>query len=89
MDGKVTPFPYPMEPQLSLIPGILLYSSYQHIVLWNHPRQYNFDDGRLAKAVQMKGNTVFKPKEFGLIPVHVDTFGPWVFVNLGTSKTGS
>ena len=61
----------------------------QHMTSLNYQRQYNFDDGRLAKAVQIKGNAVFKAKEFGLIPVHVDTLGPWVFVNLGESTTGT
>ena len=34
------------------------------------------------------GCTGFKAKDNGLIKIHVDTLGPWIFINLGGSKTG-
>jgi choline monooxygenase len=54
-----------------------------------HGWQYHIQDGRLAKAIQIKGSEIFKSKENGLVPVLVDVVGPWVFVNLGGSPTGT
>ena len=31
----------------------------------------------------------FKSKDNGLLPITVDKFGPWIFVNLGFSLTGT
>ena len=38
--------------------------------------------GRLAKATYMKGCKNFKAKDNGLIPIEMDTLGPWTFLNL-------
>lgn len=54
-----------------------------------HGWEYNIQDGRLAKAIQIKGSEIFKSKKNGLVPVLVDVLGPWVFVNLGGSPTGT
>lgn len=37
--------------------------------------------GRLRKATRLKGIKDFKASENGLVPLHVDTWGPFVFVN--------
>jgi choline monooxygenase len=42
-------------------------------------------DGKLAKATELKGCKNFQTKEMGLIPIQVDTMGPWVFINLSKS----
>ena len=39
-------------------------------------------DGRLTKALRLKGIKEFKAKDYGLKPVAVTTFGPLVFINL-------
>eukprot|EP01034_Spumella_vulgaris_P032563 gene32563-40181_t len=52
-----------------------------------HGWQYSAD-GKLAKAVHMKGCENFSPKQFGLHPIKLDVLGPWVYVNLNkTSKS--
>eukprot|EP01119_Soliformovum_irregulare_P022288 TRINITY_DN7597_c2_g2_i1.p1 TRINITY_DN7597_c2_g2~~TRINITY_DN7597_c2_g2_i1.p1 ORF type:complete len:347 (+),score=83.67 TRINITY_DN7597_c2_g2_i1:437-1477(+) len=38
-------------------------------------------DGRLRLAPQIKGIQDFKSRDFGLFPIHVETFGPWIFLN--------
>jgi choline monooxygenase len=40
-------------------------------------------DGRLAKAVSMKGCKNFSARDFGLRALPVDVLGPWIYVNLG------
>jgi len=55
-----------------------------------HGWQYLVNDGRLAKAVGMKGSQCFTAATHALLPVAVDTLGPWVFVNVsGASPTGT
>ena len=39
-------------------------------------------DGRLNKALRLKGIKDFKARDFGLKPVAVAEFGPLVFINL-------
>lgn len=46
-------------------------------------------DGRLAKAVKMKGCKNFEPKNYGLVPITVDHLGPWLFVNSDPDSSGS
>jgi choline monooxygenase len=44
---------------------------------------WTFDlDGCLLRVPGFEGTQNFDPKQFGLTPVRVDTFGPYVFVNL-------
>jgi choline monooxygenase len=50
-----------------------------------HGWQYT-TDGRLAKAIKMKGCKNFQVKDFGLNSLPIEKFGPWLFVNL--SKEG-
>ena len=44
-------------------------------------------DGRLTKALRLKGIKDFKARDFGLKPVAVAEFGPLVFINLEPSKS--
>ena len=37
----------------------------------------------------LPGCVGFKPKDNGLLPITVDKLGPWIFVNLGHSPTGT
>jgi choline monooxygenase len=53
-----------------------------------HGWEYTLD-GKLAKATHMKGCQNFKPKDNGLLPIKIDTLGPWLFVNTGQSETNS
>lgn len=54
-----------------------------------HGWQYSLD-GRLAKAVKMKGCENFSPKDFSLHGLPVEKVGPWLFVNLsGAGRTDS
>ena len=39
-------------------------------------------DGSLRSAPEMEGTEGFDPRDFGLMPVRVDRWGPFVFVNL-------
>ncbi len=39
--------------------------------------------GKLRKATQIKGIEDFKPANYGLKPIEVQTFGPWVFIKIG------
>ena len=39
-------------------------------------------DGRLTKALRLKGIKEFKAKDFGLKPIAAAEFGPLVFINL-------
>ncbi len=41
-------------------------------------------DGSLKNAPEMEGTLDFMPADFGLIPIKVDTWGPFVFVNLSS-----
>jgi choline monooxygenase len=50
-----------------------------------HGWQYN-SEGRLTKAVKMKGCENFSPKEFGLHSLPVQIVGPWIYVNFAPSK---
>ena len=43
-------------------------------------------DGRLNKALRLKGIKDFKARDFGLKPVAVAEFGPLVFINLEPSQ---
>ena len=43
-------------------------------------------DGRLNKALRLKGIKDFRAKDFGLKPVAVAEFGPLVFINLDPTK---
>ncbi|KMS95013.1 hypothetical protein BVRB_013240 [Beta vulgaris subsp. vulgaris] len=43
-------------------------------------------DGNLLKAPRITGIQNFDPKEFGLIPISVATWGPFVVVNLSASR---
>lgn len=47
--------------------------------------------GRLTKATRLKGIQNFSAKNFGLIPVAVEKWGPFIFINLssGGAKTRS
>jgi hypothetical protein len=36
----------------------------------------------------VQGCNNFKTKDNGLLPILVDTLGPWIFINLGSSQTG-
>lgn len=38
--------------------------------------------GRLTKATRLKGIQDFSPKNFGLIPIAVEKWGPFVYINL-------
>lgn len=49
-----------------------------------HGWQYSLD-GRLAKAVKMKGCENFSPKDFSLHSLPVEKVGPWLFVNLSAA----
>ena len=51
-----------------------------------HGWEYNID-GRLAKAVAMKGCEAFKARNFNLLPIRVDQLGPWLFVNFSEGRT--
>jgi choline monooxygenase len=42
-------------------------------------------DGSLRSAPEMEGTEGFDPRDFGLMPVRVDRWGPFVFVNLDDS----
>ena len=44
-------------------------------------------DGRLNKALRLKGIKDFKARDFGLKPVAVAEFGPLVFINLDPTKS--
>jgi choline monooxygenase len=46
-----------------------------------HGWQYN-TEGRLTKAVKMKGCQNFHPKEFGLHELPLNIVGPWVYIKL-------
>ena len=46
-------------------------------------------NGRLAKATYMKGCKNFKAKDNGLIPIEMDTLGPWAFLNLNGQNDSS
>lgn len=46
-----------------------------------HGWQYN-SEGRLTKAVKMKGCQNFHPKEFGLHELPLTIVGPWVYIKL-------
>lgn len=50
-----------------------------------HGWQYTLD-GKLSKATFMKGCKNFKASDNGLIPIAMDTLGPWVFLKLGAEK---
>ena len=39
-------------------------------------------EGRLTKALRLKGIKGFKAKDFGLKQIAAETFGPLVFINL-------
>lgn len=43
-------------------------------------------DGRLTKALRLRGIKDFKAKEFGLKPIQVAAMGPLVFINLEAGK---
>jgi choline monooxygenase len=53
-----------------------------------HGWQYTLD-GRLAKAVKMKGCQNFSPKDFSLHSLPVEKLGPWLFVNLSGNSAQS
>ena len=53
-----------------------------------HGWQYNAD-GKLVKAIKMKGCQEFSPKNFGLHPVLVDKLGPWLYINFNKASSGS
>lgn len=53
-----------------------------------HGWEYNID-GRLTKAVQMKGSEGFSAKEFGLHPLPVQIVGPWIYVNFNPNKNNN
>lgn len=53
-----------------------------------HGWQYNAD-GRLVKAIQMKGCKDFSPKNFGLHPVQLDRMGPWLYINFNKASSGT
>ena len=40
--------------------------------------------GRLTKATRLKGIQDFSAKNFGLIPIAVEKWGPFIFINLST-----
>uniref|UniRef100_A0A7C9CTR8 Choline monooxygenase, chloroplastic n=1 Tax=Opuntia streptacantha TaxID=393608 RepID=A0A7C9CTR8_OPUST len=42
--------------------------------------------GNLLKAPRSTGLQKFNPKEFGLVPIRVATWGPFVIINLSTSQ---
>jgi len=42
--------------------------------------------GRLTKATRLKGIQDFAAKNFGLIPIQVDTWGPFIYINLSSSS---
>ena len=43
--------------------------------------------GRLTKATRLKGIQDFAAKNFGLIPIEVDTWGPFIYINLRKTST--
>ena len=51
-----------------------------------HGWQYN-SEGKLTKAIKMKGCENFSAKEFGLHSLPVQIVGPWVYVNFSPLKT--
>ena len=44
-------------------------------------------DGRLTKATKLQGIEDFKARDYGLVPIRVETWGPFVLALLG-SHTG-
>ena len=53
-----------------------------------HGWQYNAD-GKLVKALHMKGCKEFSAKNFGLHSLRLDKLGPWLYVNLDKHGTGT
>jgi phenylpropionate dioxygenase-like ring-hydroxylating dioxygenase large terminal subunit len=51
-----------------------------------HGWQYNID-GKLAKAIKMKGCEGFSAKDFSLRSLPVKVVGPWIYVNLGKDSS--
>lgn len=47
-----------------------------------HGWQYNAE-GKLTKAIKMKGCQNFHPKQFGLHSLPVNIIGPWIYLKLG------
>jgi choline monooxygenase len=45
-------------------------------------------DGRLKNAPEFDGVQGFDPEEFGLVPVRVETWGPFAFVNMSAAGPG-
>eukprot|EP01040_Poterioochromonas_malhamensis_P011293 gene11293-12302_t len=45
-----------------------------------HGWQYNIE-GKLTKAIQMKGCEGFAAKDFGLLPLPLQIIGPWIYIN--------
>lgn len=45
-------------------------------------------DGKLQKASKLKGIKNFKASEMGLLPVSVDTWGGFAFVQTGKDRSG-
>jgi len=43
----------------------------------------------LTRALRLKGIQAFRAPEWGLHPIHLDTWGPWVFLNFGGQQAGS
>jgi choline monooxygenase len=42
-------------------------------------------EGQLKKATKIAGIQDFKAKDYGLKPMKVKVWGPWVFIQLGKS----
>ena len=42
--------------------------------------------GRLTKATRLKGIQDFSAKNFGLIPIAVEKWGPFIFINLSSDS---
>lgn len=45
-------------------------------------------DGRLQKASKLKGIKNFKASEMGLLPVPIDTWGGFAFIQTGKDRSG-
>ena len=45
-------------------------------------------DGKLQKASKLKGIKNFKASEMGLLPVSVDTWGGFAFIQTGKDRSG-